>query len=190
MTYPKVFFKIFLSAAIMFGLPVSIFFLLPYGYPLGVIAGGSAGVIFGLIVAFISAPKQIDSEGKEIPVRHWASVELDLPYEKAFEKCSQAVRLLEKVNKIREDKTKGEIKADVNFSWVKGGLLSGVGDVIEVNFENKDTQKTLVKISSRPWLPIAVADGGRNLHNVDQIIAGLKGTHPTVAKVLYGLYEK
>src|SRR3989304_876899 len=114
MTYPKVFFKIFLSSAILFGLPVSIFFLLPYGYPLGVIAGGSAGVIFGLIIAFISAPKQIDSEGKEIPVRHRARVELDLQYGKAFEKCSQAVRLLEKVNKVREDKTKGEIKADVN----------------------------------------------------------------------------
>ena len=190
MTYLKVFFKIFLSAAIMFGLPVSIFFLLPYGYPLGVIAGGLAGVIFGLIVALISAPKQIDSNGKEIPVRHWASVELDLPYGKAFEKCSQAIRLLEKVNKVKEDKIKGEIKADVGFSWMKGGLLSGVGDVVEISFEKKDNQKTLVEISSRPWLPIAIADGGRNFHNVDQIIAGLKGIHPTVAKVLYGLYEK
>lgn len=185
MTYLKVFLKIFLSGAIMFGLPVGLFFSLAYNFPLNVIAGVLSGIFFGLAVAFISAPKQIDSEGKEIPVRHQAGVELDLPYEKAFEKCLQTVRLLERVNKVSEDKSKGIIKADVNFSWTKGS-----GDIVEINLERKEDNKTFVRINSKPWLPITVADGGRNIHNVDQIIAGLKGTHPTIDKVLYGLYKK
>ena len=182
MTSLKVFLKIFLSGAIMFGLPVGLFFSLAYDFPLNVMAGVLAGTFFGLAVAFISAPKQIDLDGKEVPVRHEARLELELPYEKAFEKCLEAVRLMERVNKIKEDNTTGKIKADMNFSWSRGS-----GDVVEINLEKKDTQKTSVKISSRPWLPITVADGGRNIHNVEQIVAALKGSQPTVDKVLYGL---
>lgn len=185
MTYLKVFLKIFLSGAIMFGLPVGLFVSLAYDFPINVIYGVLTGSFFGLIVAFIAAPHQIDADGKEIPLKHQATVELDLPYDKAFEKCSQGVRLLERVNKVNEDKPKRTIKADVNFSWTKG-----FGDVVEINLEKKNDNKTLVKITSKPWIPITVADRGRNYHNVDQIIAGLKGTHPTIAKVLYGLYEK
>ena len=62
----RVYLKVFLSGAISFGVLVSPFFLLAYGYPLGVFAAGLAGFMFGFIVTFISAPKQIGLDGREM----------------------------------------------------------------------------------------------------------------------------
>ena len=181
MTKLKVFLKIFLMGAILFGFPVGLFFSLAYNFPLNLVAGMFSGIGFGLAVAFISTPKQLDTDGEEIPVTHTEQVELDLPYEKAFEKCLESVHLMEKVNKVKENKNEAIIKADINFSHLMAG------DVVTIKLHKESLHKTLVTIKSRPWLPITVADGGRNYSNAHKIASGLKSSHPTVDKVLYGL---
>ena len=175
--YLKLFLKLFLAMGIPFGIVMGIFYSFQYGFSVGLVAGLFAGILFGcfmsLILGFlhIRSVKQIPSGKPEeaMDVHHLRSIELQFPYDKAFNLCIESLSLIKKCKIQKENRSQGKIIAKAGMTWKTWG------DVISFDMRKIDNNRTQVTVSSRPIVRTTLVDCGKNLKNVEKIIRFLKG---------------
>ena len=102
-----------------------------------------------------------------LKVHQVRNIELMLPYDKVFDLCFQAAFV--SGGKIYvNDQGRGKILARTGrslYSW---------GETISFNLNRSDTEKTRVRVSSKPRLLANPVDYGSNLDNVEAIVNFLK----------------
>jgi len=158
--------KVFLTLSISFGICVGILFYFASepinNLQAAIFAGLVGGLFFGGVMTIFAW-----SRGQTTDINISQEIDLDVPYEEAFKKCINALSSLS-VNINVEDKESGFIKARGPMTW------SSWGQVMEINLRRTDDGKTWAKVSSKPWLPLQIADRGENQNNVKQIIEFLE----------------
>ena len=102
-------------------------------------------------------------------VHHLRSIELQLPYDKAFNLCIESLSLIKKCKIQKENRSQGKIIAKAGMTWKTWG------DVISFDMRKIDNNRTQVTVSSRPIVRTTLVDCGKNLENVEKIIRFLKG---------------
>jgi len=95
-------------------------------------------------------------------------IELQCPYDEAFNLCTLAVNVVRGRPRIlRRDKSMGRIIAKTSvtiYSW---------GETITFNIRRISDNRTQVEISSKPAI-IQILDYGKNFENIEKIVAFLK----------------
>ena len=167
--------KLFLATGIPFGISMGMFYSL-HGVFEGLMVGLLAGLFFGgfmsLLLGFLHtwSVKRISSGKSEeaTSVHHVRSVELRLPYDKAFNLCIESLSLLKKYRIIEEDRSQGKIVAKTGMTW------KSWGEVITFEVGEIGNDRTQIEVSSRPAVRTTLVDYGKNLENVKTIIFFLK----------------
>lgn len=168
--------RLFLATGIPFGIFMGIFYSLRYGFPSGLVDGLFKGIFFGLFMSLIlgflhsRSVKRMPSgkSEKAIGVHHVRNVELQFPYDKAFNLCIESISLIKKCKIQKEDRSQGKIVAKTGMTWKTWG------DVISFEVRKIDNDRTQVLVSSRPAVRTTLVDYGKNLENVERISSFLK----------------
>ncbi len=168
--------KIFLGSGVPFGTLMGAFYSLRYGFSAGLIGGLFAGLIFGtlmfIILGFLHSRsvKKIASgkSEKAMGVHHVRNIEVQVPYDKLFDLCVMSLGLIKKCKIQEENRSQGRIVAKAGINWKTWG------DTISFDINWMNDGYTHVKVSSRPTARTTLVDYGKNLENVEIIIAFLK----------------
>ena len=114
------------------------------------------------------------SEGA-MGVHHVRSVELRLPYDKAFELCVESLSTIKRCTIRNEERAQGKILARAGINWKTWG------DVLSFELRDRGDEGTQIEISSRPAIRVTFVDFGKNLDNVEKI-SGFLNAHGTSAE--------
>jgi hypothetical protein len=167
--------KIFLATGIPFGIFMAILFSLCYGINVGLSGGLISGLIFGFIMFIILgflhslAVEKIAGDRSEeaMGTCHVRNIELQLPYERAFDLCIRSLDLISRCKVEEEDRSQGKIMARSSVNWKTWG------DTISFDITRTGNESTAVKVSSRPTSWSTLVDYGKNLENVKTIVSFL-----------------
>lgn len=168
--------KIFLAGGIPFGIFTGVLFSSLYGISTGLPAGLVSGLLFGFIMFIIlgflhsRAVEKIAGNRSEesMAVRQARNIELQLPYDRAFDLCIRSLDVISRCRVREEDRSQGRIMATASINWKTWG------DTISFNIAAINNEKTAVKISSRPTSRTTLVDYGKNLENVKAIVSFLE----------------
>lgn len=181
--YRKLYLKLFLGTGIPFGIIFGIIYSIIYSLEyddffigIGILAGLFGGIFYGVFMSLILGSRHIRSVKRlqyrnsedAMGVHHVRNVELQLPYDKAFDLCIESIRLIKKSKIQKKDISQGKITAKAGMTWKTWG------DLISFDIRKIDNEKTQVIVSSRPTLRATLVDYGKNLENVERIISFLK----------------
>lgn len=159
----KLYLKLFLATGI------------PYGLIMGLYRGDAntglvLGFIFGTFMSVVLGTMQIiftrNSKSGTSGVSQAKTIELQLPF---YKTCNLCVASLESINGRIAEKTEQEegagakVVAKTKMNW------KSFGETVQFDILKVNSDKTEVKISSRPKLPMTLVDYGRNLENVKKI---------------------
>ena len=167
----RVYFKIFLSLSIPFGLLLGVLNALFYGFWSGLSAGIVSGLLYGFMMTLFAGiyhKKSIKRKGFDLSedmlrVHQNRNLSLSLPYETAFNDCIRALESLERSNVKTADSSTGKIEATVGWSW------KSWGEKIAIDISKSKENQTEIAISSRPALRTTIVDYGKNFENVENI---------------------
>lgn len=95
-------------------------------------------------------------------------MELQLPYDDAFNLCIESLNVIKRHKIRRKDITEGKIVARAGIT------LWSAGEIISFYLNQIDDQKTRIEIASRPLIPTRFFDYGKNVENVEKIIQFLR----------------
>jgi len=174
----NIYLKLFFASGVPYGIVMGVIYSLCCGFFLGILAGLFSGILFGgfmsLILGFLQSwsVKRISSEKSDevIGVHHTRTVELRLPYDRAFNLCIESLKLIKKCNVQKEDRSHGKIIAKACATW------KSWGEIISFDICKIDDERTQVTVSSRPVLRTTLVDYSKNLENVESIIRFFKRT--------------
>lgn len=174
--YLKLYLKIFLQTGIPSGIVMGIFLSLKNEFHEGLLYGLYGGISFGFLMSItlgfdhIRAVKRMTYGISEetLGVNHIRNIELQLAYDEALDLCVASLNLIKKCNVRKKDCPSGKIIAKTSMTWKTWG------DVISFDVRKIDSDKTGVEVSSRPLLRTTIIDFGRNLENVEKIVAFLR----------------
>lgn len=163
----KLYLKLFLATGI------------PYGLIMGLYRGDATtglvlGSFFGLFMSlslgtmhFIYSKKlKSYGSGNTTGVHQEKTLELQLPFYKI---CNLCITSLEAVNgrivekSEQEEGTSAKVVAKTKMTW------KSFGESIQFDIHKINSDKTEVKISSKPTLGTTLVDYGRNLENIEKI---------------------
>ncbi len=106
---------------------------------------------------------------ENLSVRPTKTVVLPFAYPEALHRCLAAVRALRRTKSIDETRTaEGILQARTGLTW------DSAGERIELRLRRKNDNWTMVTVSSRKRVFTWLVDGGRNIRNVEKIIALLQ----------------
>ena len=108
-------------------------------------------------------------------VHHVRSVELRLPYDKAFELCVESLSTIKRCTIRNEERAQGKILARAGINWKTWG------EVLSFELRHRGDEGTQIEISSRPAIRVTFVDFGKNLDNVEKI-SGFLNAHGTSAE--------
>jgi hypothetical protein len=168
--------KIFLATGIPFGIFMAVLFSIIYGINAGLPGGLISGLIFGFLMFIIlgylhnRAVNKIagDISYGSMGTCHAQNIELQLPYERAFDLCIRSLDLIGRCRVLEEDRSEGMIVARSSVNWKTWG------DTISYDISRTDNDSTAVKVSSRPTSWSTLVDYGKNLENVKIIVSFLE----------------
>ena len=168
--------KIFLAAGIPFGIFMAVLFSIIYGINAGLQGGIISGLIFGFLMFIIlgflhtRAVQKIagNRSGTSLGTFHVQKIELQLPYDRAFDLCVRSLDLIGRCRVEEEDRSRGIIIAKSPVNWKTWG------DTISFDIREMNSDSTAVKVSSRPTSWSTIVDYGKNLENVKTIVSFLK----------------
>jgi hypothetical protein len=171
--YLKLFLYSSITGVLLWGLWMSYKYGLAAGLWRGVIFGLLFALFFSLITGFLHT-RAIKKRGYKISeetldVHQKRKLELKLPYEEAYTLCLNSINFIPKSRIKKENRSLGRIDARIGvsgFSW--GEVIS-----FKVN-KTKDDDRTYVRVSSKPIVPIAFVDWGKNMFNIESIIYFLR----------------
>ncbi len=157
--------------ALPFGIWMGVAFFFMYGSPICLMSGVMAGALFGVTMATIlsSAHQRAVSNmpygvtEETLGVQHVRDIDLEMPYDKAFDLCLSCLYLMQEVTVRQENRSTGEILAKTGGAW------KTAGDQIAISVKKVDDSHTRVTVSSRPAWRWTIVDNGRNLANVERI---------------------
>lgn len=179
--------KIFLFCGILFGVFMGLFYILNtyastksviFSLGLGTILGVLAGLLFGLIMSLILGTLHIRSlKAKQYPitdetigVSHAREIKTDVPPAEALKLCaSSLVDTVEGSRIVREDREAGRVEAKTPLSW------RSWGEKLACDVRGESDGGSTIRVSSRPVLNLTIADYGKNLTNVENIVRYIKG---------------
>ena len=164
--------KLFVGMGIPFGIWIGIIDSTHGGIRSGLITGLIQGLLFGGIMSLIlgvkhsRAVKRISSGNpkNDMGVHHIRNIELQIPYDEAFDLCIESLAEIKKSKVKAQDSPGGSINAKAGMNWKTWG------DVITFEINKKDENVIQIKISSRPSVRTTLVDYGKNLENVNKII--------------------
>ena len=176
----KKLFLIFLAIGISIGMIMGIIFSFQHGIRFGLVFI-AIGAVFGLFGGFVSlifaflhswTVKRMPSGNTEesIGVHHVRNIELNLPYDMAFNLCLESLSLIKNCKVQNEDRAQGKILGKAGMTW------KTFGDIISFEVSKNANNGIKVEVSSRPAVRTTLIDYGKNLENVDKII-GFFNTH-------------
>lgn len=157
----KKFFMIFFVTSIPFGVFMGIF---TWNLKAGIYAGLIFGILMALTLGVINFfATKIHGGGKNTSVKQAHEIELQLPFNEAYEKCIESIRYIPGGKVTGENYAEGTIlgKTGVNI-WTWGDKLA-----LHVEKINEETSK--VHVQSRPAVATTVVDYGKNLKNIKTI---------------------
>ena len=165
---------VFLTVGISIGTIMGILFSFQHGIRFGMVFV-AIGAVFGLFAGVVSLPlvylhswtvERMPSGNTEesIGVHHIRSIELDLPYDKAFNLCIQSLSSIKNCKIQTEDHVHGKILCKAGMTW------KTFGDIIAFDVSKDANNRISIEVSSRPAVRTTLIDYGKNLENVDKII--------------------
>ena len=110
-------------------------------------------------------------------VYHFRNIELKLPYDKVFNLCIESLKMFKRYKIKKEDYSYGKIIAITGITW------KSWGEVISFAIHKIDNNKIQVIISSKPILCTTLVDYGKNLENVEKIVAFLQEKNRAYNKI-------
>ena len=129
---------------------------------------GGLGLVFSFIQVILNRRIQPDKPEEAQKVRHVREIELQLPYNDAFNVCCESLASIQCCAIEKKDLSQGKIVAKAGTS------LRSWGEVITFDIEQVDAWRTRVRVSSRSPLRTTIIDWGKNLENVQKIAQYLK----------------
>jgi len=168
--------KIFLANGLAFGIFMGILFSCLYGLNTGLPAGLMSGLVFGFImyvilgflhsravsrISGVSSPESMSS----FQIRN---IKLRVPFDKAFDLCVASIGLIRNCRVREQDRSRGSIVARSSVNWKTWG------DTISFEIAGSGSEETDVRVSSRPTARSTIVDYGKNLENVEKIVAFLQ----------------
>ena len=129
---------------------------------------GSIAFVFSFIQVMWSKRIQPEKPEEAQKVRHVREIELQLPYNDAFNVCCESLASIQCCAIEKKDLSQGKIVAKAGTS------LRSWGEVITFDIEQVDAWRTRVRVSSRSPLRTTIIDWGKNLENVQKIAQYLK----------------
>ncbi|MCP4373237.1 MAG: hypothetical protein GY797_34800 [Deltaproteobacteria bacterium] len=133
-----------------------------------IIMGGMMSLSIGSL--HIVSAKKVQTEKTEgiLNIHQTRSIQLEYPYRKAFELCTLSLKTIDNCKIQRTDRNKGTIEAKTGITW------KTFGDIVSFKIQRLDGDRTQVEVSSKPVWHTALVDYGKNLENVEKIVAFLK----------------
>ena len=174
----KPYLKLFLGMFIPFALCFGLLGFLTYddsslGLRINLYKSATAGAIFSILLGsahiFCVRRWSFLKYDRPLGVRHTRELELQLPYDGAFELCVQSVSSIKKCRILEKDQVRGTILAKTSLSWWKANR-----DLVSFGLRKIDDDRTHVEVSSRPALRTVLVDFGKNLDNVERLTKFLK----------------
>ena len=167
----KLYIKLFFGTGIPYGIFMGIFFARSQNIEVAIISAIIAAALFGFFMSIILGTfhhiitKKIKSKSSnnKSPVHQIREINLNVPFEKAFNLCVESVAKIKKGKLLKQDKANGIIEAKAGITW------KTFGDEIKFKLKKEGEQSTLVEVSSRPWVKTTLVDYGKNLENVNII---------------------
>lgn len=167
---------IFLLSGIPFGLLMGIWYSHLYGNQTGIKGGVLAGIFFGILTYIIlgllhnQAVKKISdrSSGNNLRNHHIRVIDLQLPYDKAYDLCLKSLGLIKKCTVQNNNSSEGTIVATTGLNWKTWG------DTITFDIKRINNNHSRVTVSSRPTAKTTIVDYGKNLENIKRISAYLR----------------
>ena len=134
----------------------------------GLLFGGASSLILVSIHRWKVKIIATTDSPVDLGVHHDASIELQLPFDEAFDLCLESLRVID-ANKVRkEDRAHGMIEAKTSVN------RKTFGDIVSLVVSKLDDYNALVEVSSQPAVPTTLLDYGKNLGNVQQILRFLE----------------
>ncbi|KPK02943.1 MAG: hypothetical protein AMK71_00505 [Nitrospira bacterium SG8_35_4] len=169
--------KIFLISEIPLALFMGTFYSFRYDLRTGIIAGLTGGVSVGIILAVIAGVlhrrcvQKISGHGpaEQTGVATSRDIELKMPRDRAFDLCVASLGSINRCTITEENRSQGRIEAKTGINWKTWG------DTVSFRLSRLDDDTTNVMLTSRPTARTTLVDFGKNLENVQLIIAFLKG---------------
>ncbi len=178
--------NLYLKVFLQFSVPavpiLAVYFFVEFYYLVGIEAGfiGAlggiiVGIFSGVLLSYIlvkihkkSVQRFVDAgyENTE-SVRQLTSIDLAVPYDKAFRLCVAALKGLS-LGRIQEDLPGGVIKVKTRLSW------KSFGEIVEMQITNLGDRETRVRVRSEPRAPWTSLDYGKNLDNVIRVEAAIR----------------
>lgn len=175
----KVFPKLFLIWVVFLSVFMGASGWLLYGTLRGVATGAAMGAVSGLAVGLLHywLVRRMSSGKSEgaMGLHHVRTVELRLPYDKAFDLCVESVGTIRRCTVRKEEREAGKISARAGINWKTWA------DTISFEVRNLGNGGIQVEVSSRPTIRMTVVDFGKNLDNVEKI-SGFLNAHSTSAE--------
>jgi len=164
----NIYLKLFLATGIPFGILVGILSGPVYGLSAGIFFGGFMSLILGFLHSW-SVKRMPSGKSEEAKgVYHVRNIDLQLPYDKAFDLCIESLDLIKRCKIRKEDRSQSKIDARAGITWKTWG------DTISFDVRKIDNDRTQVEVSSRPSVRTTLVDYGKNLENVERISSFLK----------------
>jgi len=129
---------------------------------------GGVGLVFSFIQVILTKRMQPENPEDAQKVRHVREIELQLPYNDAFNVCCESLASIQCCAITKKDLLQGKIVADAGPSW------RSYGEVITFDIEQVDAWRTHVRVLSRPFIPTTLIDWGKNLQNVQKVAQYLR----------------
>lgn len=151
---------------------MGIIFSLDNGYSEGIFFGIICGLFTGFFTTMMvhyKHNKVIKRLGYEISEKTYNSVQarqidLNVPYNKAYDFCLKFIHLLKKGRIKNEDRKKGIINVRIGIKLQRNPC------VIIFKLEKIDNNKTHIEIISKPFIPTWIFDVGDSLEYVTLIL--------------------
>jgi hypothetical protein len=145
-----------------------------------IIAGLMALSIGTLHVKTATSISTTDSKAA-LETRHTRTIQIPLPYRRAFELCTLSLNTIDRCQIRRTDHSQGTIEAKTGISW------KTFGDIISFKISPSGTRTTQVEVTSRPTWRTVIVDYGRNLEHVERIAAFLNKKNRQVRNQTEGM---
>jgi hypothetical protein len=172
--------NLYLKSLLAIGVPSTLFIVIVIIYLGGSLDevlyfGTLTFAIFGLLAfvfSFIQVrlSKRIQPEKPEEAqtVHHVREIELQLPYNDAFNMCRESLASIQYCAIKKKDLSQGKIVAEKVPSW------RSMGEVITFDIKQVNARRTHIIVSSKPLLRTTIIDWGKNLENVQKITQYLR----------------
>jgi hypothetical protein len=153
--------KVFLIVSISVGILQCVFWSLKIGVVTGVLFGAIAGIITGGVITFII---RVIYQNKSETYTYEKRLEFNIPHDKVFNLCTQAVSRAKR-HKIRlSDESQGIIIVKLRMGW------ESYGETITFKIDRIDNKKTSLIVSAKLPIPSPTY----NFDRTETIVSHLK----------------